>query len=175
MEAASLAHRIGRPTAYARQLLQCHRETYPKFWRWSDGAETHAMLYGQLQTVFGWSLRIGGEANPRSLRNFLCQANGSELLRLACSLATERGLQVIAPVHDALAVEAEAGSLAETVAETQECMARASEAVLGGFRLRSDVEIIRYPGRFQDERGVEFWSRIMVILEAVEAAPVGPL
>jgi hypothetical protein len=91
------------------------------------------------------------------------------MLRLACSLATERGLQVIAPVHDALTVEAEAGSLAETVAETQECMARVSEDVLGGFRLRSDVEIIRYPDRFQDERGVEFWSRVTAILEAVEA------
>ena len=87
----------------------------------------------------------------------------AELLRLACCLATERGLQVIAPVHDALAVEAEAGSLEEMVAETQECMARASEAVLGGFRLRCDVEIIRHPDRFQDERGVEFWNRIMAI------------
>lgn len=133
------------------------------------------MLVGRLQTVFGWSLRIGVEANPRSLRNFLCQANGSEMLRLACSLATERGIKVIAPVHDALAVEAEAGSLAETVAETQEYMARASEAVLGGFRLRSDVEIIRHPDRFRDERGVEFWGRVMAILEAVEAASVGSL
>jgi hypothetical protein len=173
MGAASLAHRIGKPPAYARQLLQLHRETYPRFRAWSDGAETHAMLFGRLQTVFGWSLRISGEANPRSLRNFPCQANGAELLRLACCLATERGLQIIAPVHDALAVEAEAGSLKETVAETQECMARASEAVLGGFRLRSDVEIIRHPKRFQDERGVEFWGRVMAILEAVEAAPVG--
>ncbi len=171
MEAASLARRIGRPPAYARHLLQLHRETYSRFWAWSDGAETYAMLYGQLQTVFGWTRRIEGEANPRSLRNFLCQANGAEMLRLACSLATERGLRVIAPVHDALAVEAEAGSIREIVAETQECMARASEAVLGGFRLRSDVEITRYPHRFQDERGVEFWSRIMAILEGVEAAP----
>jgi hypothetical protein len=73
---------------------------------------------------------------------------------------------VIAPVHDALALEAEAGSIVEAVAETQECMARASEAVLGGFRLRSDVEIIRYPDRFRDERGVEFWGRIMATLEA---------
>ena len=55
MEAASLARRIGRPPAYARQLLQLHRETYPRFWAWSDGAETYGMLYGQLQTVFGWS------------------------------------------------------------------------------------------------------------------------
>jgi hypothetical protein len=175
MEAASLARRIGRPPAYARQLLQLHRETYPRFWAWGDGAETHAMLNGQLQTVFGWSLRTTGEVNPRSLRNFLCQGNGSELLRLACCLTTERGFQVIAPVHDALVVEAEAGSIEEIVAETQECMARASEAVLGGFRLRSDVEIIRYPDRFQDERGVEFWGRIMAVLENVEGIPVGTI
>jgi len=133
------------------------------------------MLNGQLQTVFGWSLRTTGEVNPRSLRNFLCQGNGSELLRLACCLTTERGFQVIAPVHDALVVEAEAGSIEEIVAETQECMARASEAVLGGFRLRSDVEIIRYPDRFQDERGVEFWGRIMAVLENVEGIPVGTI
>jgi len=35
-------------------------------------------------------------------------------------------------------------------------------------QLRSDVEIVRYPDRFQDERGVEFWSWIMAVLEAVE-------
>ena len=73
-------------------------------------------------------------------------------------------------MHDALVVEAEAGSIWEIVAETQECMARASDAILGGFRLRSDVEIIRYPDRFQDERGVEFWNQIMAILEAIELA-----
>jgi hypothetical protein len=94
------------------------------------------------------------------------------MLRLASCLATERGLRVIAPVHDALAVEAEAGSIVEAAAETQECMARASEAVLGGFRLRSDVEIIRYPDRFRDERGVKFWCQIMAVLEAVENASV---
>jgi DNA polymerase I-like protein with 3'-5' exonuclease and polymerase domains len=171
----ALGLKIGKPTAYARQLLQLHHETYPRFWAWSDGAETHAMLFGQLRTVFGWSLRVRGEPNPRSLRNFLCQANGAEMLRLACCLATERGIRVIAPVHDALAVEAEAGSILETVAATQECMAEASEAVLSGFRLRSAAGIIRHPDRFRDERGVDFWARIMAILEEIEAAPVGSL
>jgi hypothetical protein len=129
------------------------------------------MLYGKIRTVFGWSLRVQGEVNPRSLRNFLCQANGSELLRLACCLATERGICVIAPVHDAVVIEAEAGSIAEAVAATRECMAEASEAVLSGFRLRTDVEIVRHPDRFQDERGVDFWARIMAILEEIEATP----
>ena len=64
----------------------------PEFWRWSDGAESHAMLLNRLHTVFGWTVRIGPDANPRSLRNFPCQANGAEMLRLACCLATERGV-----------------------------------------------------------------------------------
>ena len=84
--------RIGKPTAYGRELLRLHRETYPRFWRWSDGAESHAMLLSRLHTVFGWTVRVGPDANPRSLRNFPCQANGAEMLRLACCLATERGV-----------------------------------------------------------------------------------
>jgi hypothetical protein len=164
MEAASLAQKIGRPTAYARQLLQLHRETYPRFWAWSDGAEIHAMLYGQLRTVFGWTLRVRGEVNPRSLRNFLCQGNGSELMRLAVCLATERGFRVIAPIHDALAIEAEADSIAATVAATRECMAEASEALLNGFRLRTDVRVVCWPDRVTDDRGREFWGRVMALL-----------
>ncbi len=100
---------------------------------------------------------------------------GAELLRLACCLATERGLQVIASVHDALAVEAEASSLEAIVAETQQHMAEGSEAVLGRFQLRSDVEIIRYPGRFLDERGVEFCSRIVALLEDLPRHKTGRL
>ena len=33
------------------------------------------------------------------------------------------------------------------------------------FRHRSDVEIIGYPDRIQDERGVEFWRRIVAIMQ----------
>jgi len=58
-----------------------------------------------LQTVFGWRVYVGPRANPRSLTNFPMQANGAEMLRLACCLATERGVAVCAPVHDALLLE----------------------------------------------------------------------
>ena len=90
----ALARRIGRPPIEARELLRLHRETYPKFWSWSDAIEQHAMLNGHLHTSFGWTVRVGTDANPRSLRNFPMQANGAEMLRLACCLATERGIQV---------------------------------------------------------------------------------
>ncbi len=77
----------------------------PGFWRWSDGAESHAILLNRLHTVFGWTVRFGPDANPRSLRNFPCQANGAEMVRLACCLPTESGINIVSPVHDALMVE----------------------------------------------------------------------
>lgn len=161
----TLARRIGLPAVYGRDLIQLHRETYPRFWAWSDGAEAYAMFFSQLNTVFGWTVYVGPEANPRSLRNFPCQANGAEMLRLASSLATERGVSVVAPVHDALMVEGPADSIEEVVAETQRAMAEASEAVLGGFRLRTEAEIVRWPDRYMDKRGRAFWDRVMSLLK----------
>jgi DNA polymerase-1 len=72
--------------------------------RWSDAAVDHAMSQSSLLTVFGWTIHIGAESNPRSLRNFPMQGNGAEMLRLACCLATERSIEVCAPVHDAVLI-----------------------------------------------------------------------
>ena len=38
MEAQSLASRIAQPPVVARDLLRAHRETYRRFWAWSDAA-----------------------------------------------------------------------------------------------------------------------------------------
>jgi DNA polymerase-1 len=166
MGADALAQRIGGPPALARDLLQAHRETYPRYWAWSDAAEDHALLLGQLSTVFGWTVRVGRAPKPRSLRNFPCQANGAEMMRWACSVATERGIAVVAPVHDALMVEGPVDSIAEVVADTERAMAEASEAVLDGFRLRSEARVARWPDRYMDERWREFWDRVMALLPA---------
>jgi hypothetical protein len=92
------------------------------------------------------------------------QANGAEMLRLACCLATERGIRVCAPVHDALLIEAPLDDLGAAVATTQEAMAEASSIVLGGFRLRSEAKLIRYPERYQDGRGTHMWNTVWGIL-----------
>jgi hypothetical protein len=160
----SLARRIGQPPVVARDLLRMHREAYPAFWRWSDAAVEHAMLHGTLHTVFGWTVHVGPEVNPRSLRNFPMQANGAEMLRLACCLATERGIKVCAPVHDALLIEGPADAIHELVAETQCAMRESSELVLDGFALRSDAKVVRWPDRYMDKRGREMWERVMRLL-----------
>ena len=63
-----------------------------------------AMLGRPLHTVFGWRVHVGENSNPRALRNFPMQANGAEMLRIACCLTTERGIEVCAPVHDAVLI-----------------------------------------------------------------------
>jgi hypothetical protein len=164
MEAESLATRIGQPPVVARDLLRAHRETYSRFWQWSDAAVDHAMLYGRLHTVFGWYIHVDENPNPRSLRNFPMQANGAEMLRLACCLATERGIEVCAPVHDAVLICAPLDRLEDDIAGMRTAMAEASKFVLAGFELRTDAKSIRYPDRYQDPRGTEMWNRVVELI-----------
>ena len=182
MEWQSLALRIAQPGIVARDLLRAHRQTYRRFWEWSDAAVDQAMLLGVISTVFGWPVRVGEHANPRSLRNFPCQANASEMLRIACCLAIERGIEICAPVHDAVLICAPLERLEAGIATMRSAMAEASRIVLSGFELRTDCpdefdergkpvkypHVIRYPRRYMDPRGVEMWNRVCKLAAASE-------
>jgi hypothetical protein len=163
----SLAEAINQPVAKARELLQLHRETYRVFWQWSDGVLNYAMLHGEVWTVFGWTLHIRDKANPRSIRNFLMQANGAEILRLACCLTTDRGINVCAPIHDAILIEAPIDEIDNSVAIACEAMAEASRIVLNGFELNTDVELVRYPDRYMDKRGRDMWFTVQEVLTEI--------
>jgi DNA polymerase I len=164
MEAASLAARIGQPQIVARDLLRAHRETYRHFWKWSDAALDFAMVHGSLHTVFGWQIHVGDNPNPRSLRNFPMQANGAEMLRLACCLGIERKIEICAPVHDAVLICSPLDRLEVDVADMRGAMAEASRIVLDGFELRTDVTRVRYPDRFRDPRGIQMWDQVMGLI-----------
>ena len=161
MQEHGLAQSLGAQTAMARSLLQAHKDTYRTFWHWSQLQVDRAMLTGTMQTVFGWKLLTTDDSNPRSLANFPMQANGAEMLRLACCMATEAGIQVCAPVHDAILIEAPVDEIEDIVHRTQAIMADSSRIVLDGFELGTDAEIVRWPDRFMDEkRGRVMWDRV---------------
>jgi DNA polymerase I len=172
MEAYGLALKLDVPTIIARDLLRAHHETFRRFWKWSDAVVDHAKLTGELHTVLGWTLHGCCGANPRSLRNFQMQAHGAEMLRLACCLATERGVEVCAPVHDALLITAPMDEIEAAVAVTRKAMAEASRIVLDGFEVRTEANITRYPERFTDKRGTRMWNVVTQLVEeaAAEAA-----
>jgi hypothetical protein len=171
LSAEGLARRLIVPPCRGHELLQYHQETFRQFWRWSDAVLNYAMMHNFLETAFGWRVHVGPDANPRSLRNFPMQANGAEMLRLACCLATERGIAVCCPVHDALLVEGPADGIEAVVRETQEAMREASELVLPGFPLRTDAKIVRHSDRYVDDRGRRMWDTVQRLLDA-EATPI---
>jgi hypothetical protein len=89
------------------------------------------------------------------------------MLRLAACLATERGVRVVAPVHDAMLIEAPVEEIDAAVRVARGAMEEASREVLNGFTLRVDVKTVRHPDRYQDPRGVRFWGLMMDVLHKV--------
>lgn len=173
MSADGIAQKAGLHIEEARKLLLLHRETYRVFWDWAEDNVNRALLGMPLQTTFGWHIHYppncGKSINPRSILNWPMQANGAEMMRLGVSMAIEAGLMVCAPIHDALLLEAAIDEIDVKAEQLAQIMADASELVLGpGMRCRSDIKIVRYPDRFEDERGGVMFEKVMALLEAVE-------
>ena len=164
MGANSLAIRIKRSVSEASQLLGWHRDTYQRFWDWSDRALDFAQLDGYLETVFGWRIYIGPKGKDRTLRNFPMQANGAEMLRLACCEAIQEGVSICAPIHDAVLIEAPIEDIEESIRKTVKAMIKASQIVLNGFELRTDTRVVCYPNRYEDPRGQAMWERVWKIV-----------
>lgn len=163
--APSLARRLGRIEADARALLRDHREAFTKYWEWLNRASTHAAGRGQVNTRFGWLLTTSATSNPRTIRNFGGQANGAEMMRLACVLGHDCGIKILAPVHDSLLIEAAVHEIDDAVGEMQRAMAQASREVLNGFELRSEAHVTKYPDRFRDPKGGwDVWEMVSRLL-----------
>ena len=120
-------------------------------------------------TPFGWTCRTGiTEFNARSIRNFPVQGCGADILRIACIWATRHGLRLVAPVHDAVLIEAPIERIEVDVALMREIMRRASRVVLGAHELRTDYKIIRHPDRYTDRRGDAVWANVLALLTNYE-------
>jgi DNA polymerase-1 len=97
------------------------------------------------------------------------QAAGAETLRIACIMMMRHGIELLAPIHDAVLIEAPIERIEADVALAQEIMRRASRVVLnpgadGDIELRTDAKIVRYPDRYADKRGTAVWERVLELL-----------
>jgi hypothetical protein len=170
VQAATLATRLGVSELEAHEMLQHHRGLFTQYWRWSEDWLHHALDSGEMRTVFDWRCATGiTEFSERSIRNWPIQSNCADLFRLACVWGTRHRFTLIAPVHDAVLLESPEDRIEADVALMREIMRRASRVILnptagGTIELRTDVKIIRYPGRYTDSRGVELWETVLRLL-----------
>jgi hypothetical protein len=169
----TMAFRAGISTGEARELLRLYKATYKRFWKWSDDAVTTALFTGKMQTVFGWRRHVERNANPRSLMNFPMQANGAEMMRLAAIAATEAGIEVCAPVHDAFLFSAPTDKIEDDVAAMRETMSKAGRVVTGGLDVRTTAKIARWPDGYRDKRGKGMWDKVMTLLKRLSTSGPG--
>ena len=172
MATETLAAKLGVSALEAHEMLRQHRSIFAQYWKWSDDWVQHALQTGSMHTTMGWTCRVGVlELNERSIRNWPVQSVGADILRVACIMAARRGIKLLAPVHDAVLIEAPIERIETDVALMQDIMRRASRIVLPTGELRTDAKIIRYPERYSDKRGKAIWDRVLELLAEQQPQP----
>ena len=178
MSVETLAGRLGVSSFEAHEMLGQHHEQFSQYWAWSDDWVQHALQTGFVRTAFDWTCRTGiTEFNERSIRNWPVQATGADILRIACILANRHDVKLLAPVHNAVLIEAPIERIEADVARVREIMRRASRIVLnvdrnGTHELRTGYTIVRYPDRYSDKRGVQIWTKVLELLTKKRAVKV---
>ena len=135
MGVPSLARGLNRHPLIASAIIERHRRIYPRFWEWRETEVTAAMLDREIETVFGWPLRISTSPNKRTLYNFPMQGNGAEMLRLAAWRLCEAGIVPSMLVHDGILLEVDNE---EQIEHAIEIMRAAGRDVCDGFEIGVD-------------------------------------
>ena len=164
----SLAVRTGISLFEAGEILARLRARFHRFEDYAQSVRDHAGLHLEIGTPFGWRMQCPSGMNPRTVRNFPMQSTGSEILHVACVLAERRGIEIVAPVHDAIMAEGPADQAEELAAALDQVMGDAAAVVLRGYRLPTDCQIIRPGERYFDDRGKAMWDTVTGLLAKLE-------
>jgi hypothetical protein len=160
----SLAARTGMSRSEAHEILARLRARFHRFYDFVHSVGDHAGLDLEISTCFDWRLKCPSGSNPRTIRNFPMQSTGSMILQTACLLAERRGVEIVAPIHDAFVVQCDVRSADDVSAALDRIMRDASAVVLRGCELPTDCKLI-WPGeRYQDKRGKEMWDTVSGLL-----------
>jgi hypothetical protein len=167
--ARSLALRTGVSLYEAAEILARLRARFRVFENYAQCVLDQAGLELEIGTPYGWYMQCPPEINPRTVRNFPIQSTASEILHVACILAERRGVEIVAPVHDALMAEADLDCADEASAALDRVMRDASSLVLRGYEIPTDKQVIRPGTRYHDDRGAEMWGTVERLLAELEA------
>jgi DNA polymerase I len=171
MTAVGLAPWLQVSEAEAEALLRQHRSTFRVFWRWVNRIAYQAKLLRRIETAWGgWALQTRPYTSLRTLQNFPMQASGADVLHMANALCLVRQLPVIGTIHDSVLLEVPLDDLEPVTRLAVSTLEEASQVVLG-MSVRVDVEVVKAPARYRDERGQAMWARMLRLLRTFSTAP----
>ena len=138
----TLAQRAGISRYEAGEILARMRARFSRFEDYCRAVLDHAGLHMRLATQGGWTMLCPSGCNPRTLRNFPIQSTAAEVLHVITILAERRGIEIVAPIHDAVLVEGDAADAQDLARAVDRLMRDASALVLDGYELPSDCKIL---------------------------------
>jgi DNA polymerase I len=171
MGAHTLAQRTGISISEAGEILARLRARFRVFEDYARSVVEHAGLFLEVSTPYGWYMQCPSGINPRTVRNFPIQATAAEVLHVLCILAERRGIEVVAPVHDAIMAEAPIDQAEAVSVALDRCMRDASAIVLRGYELPTDVQMIgegQEHQRYYDDRGEAMWNTVTRLVNKLE-------
>jgi DNA polymerase I-like protein with 3'-5' exonuclease and polymerase domains len=121
------------------ELVDRFKMTYPRCMQWLEEVHSQALVNEIMISKFGWKWRpvpycTATRYDPpsrRSILNFLCQANGADMLRCAVVLGWMAGVRIIGQMHDAIMLETTKARAEEDTTAMIYCMQEAGRAVTG--------------------------------------------
>jgi len=171
MGVPSLARGLNQHPLIASNLIDMHKRKYRPYWRWREDQVWKAMLDRQIESIFGWPMRITTSPNKRTLYNFPMQSGGAEMLRLATMRLCDAGLVPSMLVHDGILIEVDNE---DDIAKTIKIMRSAGRDVCGGMDVGVDVDQKLASGeRYKDKRpvAVKMWRTVEDTLISIGALP----
>jgi DNA polymerase-1 len=161
-----IAAKTKKSLNWAREMHTRHRHAYPVFHQWLGDVVAQARFDEVITSPFSWRQIVTDDTRTRSLMNFMAQAGGSDVMRLVSIVATECGITIAAPVHDAFWILAPLDELDGTIARMTAIMTEAGKLVTGGLPIRVKVgAVVRWPHclgdvRAPDAKGQTMWREI---------------
>ena len=167
-----VAAATGKTLNWAADRLAAHRHAYPVLKQWQQDTVTQAMFDERIVSPLGWPMAVHAGTNKRTLLNFMQQAGGSDMMRLAAIAGREAGIHICAPVHDAFWITAPLPQLDDAIATMSTIMVRASKVITGGLEIPVEVSAeVRWPQclgdvRKSDAKGQAMWNEIQELVRS---------
>jgi DNA polymerase-1 len=161
-----IANKTGKSLQWSRTVHMQHRLIYSIFHNWLDDTVAQTKFDRVIRSPFGWPMHVTGETSTRALMNYPAQAGAADMMRITAIAATEAGIQIAAPVHDAFWVLCPIAELDATIERMTNIMRRAAIAVTGGLPIGATVEAkVVWPFclgdvRKEDDKGQNMWREV---------------
>jgi hypothetical protein len=164
-----IAAATGKSLVWAEGVLAAFRHAYPTLIQWQDDTVTQALFDERIESPLRWPMAVHAGTRRRTLMNFMHQAGGADMMRLAAIAGHEAGIRIIAPAHDEFWISAPLPELDDAIATMSRIMVRAGVGI-AGLEIPVEVsEMIRWPQclgdvRTPDAKGQPMWTEIKNLL-----------